>query len=258
MDSSNKHQQHICLSGLSIVSEHATITYDDHDLESSGNERTNDITIMPIGGTNAKVTVNGKKLVGSRSLHHNDRVIIGNNHVFRFVHPAESRATTSIESKEGTEGKEGKEGQEGKERSMVEEEEQRKKKDAKYDYAYAMREINEAAMEALTSGERAAREQAEREAKEMEAKVRALEIEMTKEKKRAEQEANAQDHHFRIQQEKLEEELKRKENELKDATFTEGRGEEELKQLKLEQQERRVAFEKKRYRYSAQCTLIFF
>ena len=89
LDSSNKHQQHICLSGLSIVSEHATITYDDHDLESSGNERTNDITIMPIGGTNAKVTVNGKKLVGSRSLHHNDRVIIGNNHVFRFVHPAE-------------------------------------------------------------------------------------------------------------------------------------------------------------------------
>ena len=29
--------------------------------------------------------------------------------------------------------------------------------DSKYDYAYAMREINEAAMEALTSGERAAR-----------------------------------------------------------------------------------------------------
>jgi len=214
---------------------------------SGGNERTNAITIMPIGGTNAKVTVNGQKLIGSRSLHHNDRVIIGNNHVFRFVHPAESLA---IEGKEGREGREGKEGKEGKEGPGVEEE--RKKEDAKYDYAYAMREINEAAMEALTSGERAAREQAEREAKEMEAKVRALEVEMTNERRRAEKEANAQDQHFRLQQDKLEKELKRKENELKDATFTEGRGEEELTLLKLEQQERRVGTA--RWYYGLRCS----
>ena len=46
------------------------------------------ITISVIG-RNAKVTVNGKKVVGTVPLHHNWRVIIGNNHVFRFVHPIE-------------------------------------------------------------------------------------------------------------------------------------------------------------------------
>ena len=136
-------------------------------------------------------------------LHHNWRVVIGNNHVFRFVHPMEKERRKMLEQKlneskdifskienqmiENIEGKKNnddekeKEDDERKEQKKEQEEEDR---DAKYDYAYAMREINEAAMEALTSGERVARELAERESKEMEAKVRALEIEMNLERKK--------------------------------------------------------------------------
>jgi len=86
-----------------------------------------------------------------------------------------------IENIEGKKKNDEKEDDEQKEQKKEQEEEDR---DAKYDYAYAMREINEAAMEALTSGERVARELAERESKEMEAKVRALEIEMNLERKK--------------------------------------------------------------------------
>ena len=46
------------------------------------------ISIMPVS-EDAKVTVNGKRIAGPAPLHHNWRVIIGNNHVFRFVVPAE-------------------------------------------------------------------------------------------------------------------------------------------------------------------------
>ena len=118
--------------------------------------------------------------------------------------------------------------------------------DNTYDYAFAMREINEQAMEALTSGERVAREAAERESKEMEAKVRGLEIEMERERKRAIIEAGVQDVKFKEHQAKLEEELLKKEEELRDATFTEGRGEEELIQIREEQARRRKDFEIKR------------
>ena len=86
-----------------------------------------------------------------------------------------------IENIEGKKNENEKNDDEQKEQKKEQEEEDR---DAKYDYAYAMREINEAAMEALTSGERVARELAERESKEMEAKVRALEIEMNLERKK--------------------------------------------------------------------------
>ena len=260
------HEQHICLSGLSIASEHATITYDE---EGGG---ANSITIMPVN-KNAKVTINGKKIVGSVPLHHNWRVIIGNNHVFRFVHPVEKERKIQLEAtlndsrREGKEGKEkicttdteGKEGKEGKEEKEEKEGQQQEEEifrekdvDLQYDYAFAMREINEAAMEALTSGERQAREVAEREAKEMEAKVKSLEIEMNHEKKRAEKEAKVQDEKFQKHQEKLEAELKTKEEELRDATFTEGHGEEELLKLRQEQSKRRKDFEIKRDQLIAQ------
>ena len=239
------------------------------------------ITISVIG-RNAKVTVNGKKVVGTVPLHHNWRVIIGNNHVFRFVHPIEKNKRKLLkqnmrqirkneeERKEGEVGEGGevgevREGGEGGQENTEEinkEEEGKKSQqtnnnnnneefmeeenDTTYDYAFAMREINEQAMEALTSGERVARESAERESKEMEAKVRGLEIEMEHERKRAIKEASVQDLKFKKHQEKLEDELLKKENELRDATFIEGRGEEELNQIREEQARRRKDFEIKR------------
>ena len=93
----------------------------------------------------------------------------------------ENQMIENIEGKKKNDDENEKEDDERKEQKKEQEEEDR---DAKYDYAYAMREINEAAMEALTSGERVARELAERESKEMEAKVRALEIEMNLERKK--------------------------------------------------------------------------
>ena len=235
------------------------------------------ITISVIG-RNAKVTVNGKKVVGTVPLHHNWRVIIGNNHVFRFVHPIEKNKRKLLkqnmrqirkneeERKEGEVGEGGVVGEEGQENTeeVTKEEEGKKSQqtnnhnnnnneefmeeenDTTYDYAFAMREINEQAMEALTSGERVARESAERESKEMEAKVRGLEIEMEHERKRAIKEASVQDLKFKKHQEKLEDELLKKENELRDATFIEGRGEEELNQIREEQARRRKDFEIKR------------
>ena len=92
----------------------------------------------------------------------------------------ENQMIENIEGKKKNDENEKEDGEQ-KEQKKEQEEEDR---DAKYDYAYAMREINEAAMEALTSGERVARELAERESKEMEAKVRALEIEMNLERKK--------------------------------------------------------------------------
>eukprot|EP00946_MAST-07B_sp_MAST-7B-sp1_P001189 g1189.t1 len=211
--------QDVCLSGLSISKEHAVISMAEANAEGA-----TQISIMPVS-EDAKVTVNGKRIAGPAPLHHNWRVIIGNNHVFRFVVPAEvERRNRMVEA------------------GAMEDRDE----DSKYDYAYAMREINEAAMEALTSGERAAREQAEREAKEMEAKVRALEAAMTKERERAAAESSKQGAEFERKQRDLEMELKKREEELRDATFVEGRGEEELEALRQEQRQRRKDFERKR------------
>eukprot|EP00762_Andalucia_godoyi_P008077 ANDGO_02152.mRNA.3 Kinesin-related protein 1 len=64
----------VALSGLSISKEHCTI-------ENVGGV----VSISPFSG--ARVFVNGKSVTTPTPLSHNDRIILGNNHVFRFQIP---------------------------------------------------------------------------------------------------------------------------------------------------------------------------
>lgn len=141
----------------------------------------------------AKVTVNGKRIAGAVDLHHNWRVVIGNNHVFRFAHPEERQRGEKLASALSASADQD-----------IAVNLTAAGDDASFDYAFAMREVNEAAMRALTQGEREARERAEREAREMEARVRSLEANVERERRRLQDEAAQQEAQFRSQQSKQE------------------------------------------------------
>ncbi|XP_033639651.1 kinesin-like protein KIF28P [Asterias rubens] len=64
----------IMLTGLSVQKDHATIT-----------NKKSVCVLKPSEG--AKVLLNGKDLVGSQELHHNDRVMFGSSHLYVFHHP---------------------------------------------------------------------------------------------------------------------------------------------------------------------------
>ncbi|XP_070565342.1 kinesin-like protein KIF28P isoform X2 [Ptychodera flava] len=64
----------ILLNGLSILKEHAVIT-----------NKKNVVRIRPC--ENAKILINGKEVTEEVELHHNDRVMLGSNHLFVFHHP---------------------------------------------------------------------------------------------------------------------------------------------------------------------------
>jgi len=66
------------LGGLSIQAEHAVI------------QRKKEVIILePVG--NAQVIVNGKRLLKSTQLQHNDRVVLAPNHLYKFVAPPSAR-----------------------------------------------------------------------------------------------------------------------------------------------------------------------
>jgi len=123
------------------------------------------ITALP----NAKVLVNGKALKTgvARELAHRDRVLFGNNHIFLMVFPGRATSEKADASDASADPA------------------------AAFTWEDAMNEVNESQISTLTEGERLAREQAEREAKEMQAKVVALEERMKEERRRAEEEARA-------------------------------------------------------------------
>ena len=151
-------KQDVVLTGLSIEKEHAKVMNTDGK-----------VMIMTMTES-AKVIVNGHRISGSSELNHNDRLVIGNNHIFRFVDPVKADKSKT-----------------GEETAM-------------YDYAFAMREMNEKLMETLTAGERAARETAEREAKAMEAKMASLKRSMEIEKEKMAGEQQEQRKLFEMQQ----------------------------------------------------------
>ena len=168
--------QDIALSGLSVNKEHAVITNAKGRLA---------VSIMEEG---SKIVVNGKRVAGLVHLQHNDRLIIGNNHVFRVAIPA------SVDGRD--------------------------EDSAKYDYAYAIHEVNEAAMAALTAGERAARSK-QRRCERNGGKVKSLHASMEREKAKAKEESQKQEQAFREQQRLLEGKLKEQEELLKDVSFSE-------------------------------------
>jgi len=99
----------------------------------------------------AKVFVNGKLVEEEMTLKHGDRIIFGNNHVFLFIVPDHEECKTTWET--------------------------------------AINEVNEARISNLTEGERKARLEAEKEAKEMQNKIKKLEETMRLEREKAEEKA---------------------------------------------------------------------
>jgi len=69
----------ILLNGLSIQAEHCKVEHDG---------KSNKIFVMP--GNNAKILLNGVNLVEKRELHHDDRIMFGNNHLFVLHHPKDA------------------------------------------------------------------------------------------------------------------------------------------------------------------------
>ena len=68
----------IAMSGLSISSEHAVITY-----------KNGEVTIKP-ATVGAKTKVNGSTITGEQGLKHHDRILFGSNHMYYFVNPLNS------------------------------------------------------------------------------------------------------------------------------------------------------------------------
>eukprot|EP01029_Cantina_marsupialis_P032519 TRINITY_DN996_c0_g3_i4.p1 TRINITY_DN996_c0_g3~~TRINITY_DN996_c0_g3_i4.p1 ORF type:complete len:381 (-),score=176.95 TRINITY_DN996_c0_g3_i4:267-1409(-) len=71
----------IVISGLNVQKEHATLKYDENGI----------VQLTPIG--NAKCLINGEPVPAGETvpLYHNYRVLFGNHHIFRFVHPGQEK-----------------------------------------------------------------------------------------------------------------------------------------------------------------------
>ncbi|KAM5300671.1 kinesin-like protein KIF14 isoform 2-T2 [Glossophaga mutica] len=69
----------IQLSGVLVAEDHCTIRH-------VGGT----VSLVPVG--EAKTYVNGRLVLESTALHHGDRVVLGGDHYFRFIHPAEVQA----------------------------------------------------------------------------------------------------------------------------------------------------------------------
>ena len=78
------------LTGLGIQKQHAVIQNDGKEL-----------TIKP-ASPGAKVRVNGQPLSGERSLYHNDRLILGSNNMYLFLHPGKKEELSDSTPKDAT------------------------------------------------------------------------------------------------------------------------------------------------------------
>ncbi|CAL1537456.1 unnamed protein product [Lymnaea stagnalis] len=64
----------ILINGLGIQKQHATVT-----------NKKGTVSLKPLDG--AKIVINGKPVTAETELHHNDRVLLGPNHLYVFHHP---------------------------------------------------------------------------------------------------------------------------------------------------------------------------
>ncbi|XP_067934246.1 kinesin-like protein KIF28 [Watersipora subatra] len=74
-DRDGKSKPDICLSGLSILSEHATLTCSGVTVELKPAEQ------------GAKIKINGQPVTGTQTLVNKDRVMFGSNHLYVFINP---------------------------------------------------------------------------------------------------------------------------------------------------------------------------
>ena len=172
--------QDIALDGLNILKHHCVIT-----------NRGGELKLHNTPG--AKTYVNGEQVPSGGEavpLHHGNRLILGQNQVFRIAHPDELRKMGGGGGGGGALAV----GADGLPEVI--------------DWEYAIKEANATAMSAFTDGDRKAREEAESEAREMEAKVQALERRMAEERQAALHATGKQQEEMLRRQKELEEALR--------------------------------------------------
>jgi hypothetical protein len=147
-------KQDILLGGLSVQAEHASIVGD--------GKGSFELTVCSAG---AKTSVNGDSLeMGSKvKLHHNNRVIFGNNHVFLLNIPGEVADGTAPTEPDVP---------------------------AEVTFDFAIQEVNKAQVAAIAAEEERRRKEAEEERAKAEEKVRLLEEQMQAERKRMQEESD--------------------------------------------------------------------
>lgn len=142
-------EQDVKLGGLAIEREHCVILREG-----------NTITLAPIGS--AKVHINGELVTAPTELHHNNRVVFGNYHVYKVGIPAEVEAGTAPAESDVPED---------------------------VDYSFAITEMNKAQVEQMKVHEEQLMREAEEEKRKAAEKMKELEEEMEKERLRVQQEA---------------------------------------------------------------------
>ena len=169
--------QDVIVGGLGILKEHCTI---EHLPSEDGKQDMLTIVARP----EAKVFVNGQVLESGipRILTHCDRVIFGHSNVFRLCIPSH---------------------QDLEERAN----------DSKYDWQYAMKEMNSKQMHIIASSA-SLTEEAEKERVEMEDRIRQMQERMAQEQAVAEEKALRQKQEWEQHVESLKKEMEKQENEL--------------------------------------------
>ncbi|XP_060596414.1 kinesin-like protein KIF28 [Ruditapes philippinarum] len=75
----------ICLSGLSILKQHAVLTSNKGKVE-----------LEPVAGSGSKTKVNGVVVTGKTKLTHKDRLLFGSNHLYVFMNPLNTETTEDL------------------------------------------------------------------------------------------------------------------------------------------------------------------
>ena len=141
--------QQVCISGLNIEAQHAVIV--------NGGD---DVITLSLPTDNAKIHVNGTPVVAALQLRHNDRIIFGNNHVFKVVIP--SQADSYVRPDDVP---------------------------PHIDHTFAVMEIHKAQVQAIAAAEATRRAEAEAARLAAEEQIRAIESRLAEERQKAEEEA---------------------------------------------------------------------
>ncbi|XP_053391432.1 kinesin-like protein KIF28, partial [Mercenaria mercenaria] len=75
----------ICLSGLSILKQHAVLTCNNGMVQ-----------LEPVAGSGTKTKVNGVVVTGMTKLTHKDRLLFGSNHLYVFMNPKNTETTEEL------------------------------------------------------------------------------------------------------------------------------------------------------------------
>ena len=198
----------VVLQGLLIQKDHAVVN----------NTGTHDGKVTIQAREGARVFVNGELIKEERELVHNDRIIIGAHHVFKYIHPLK---WTDEEVKQMEDGS----------------------FQSPFDWQFAQKELTEKAMSSLSP---IIDEKAQKEKEAAEAKMKELEIAMEEEKKKAEEVSAMKQAEFEkkvaeLEAQRLQEmELVKQQIEAEQDAKTQ----EEL-QKRLEEQQQQMELEKK-------------